>query len=144
MGEHQLKDQGRAHPFLRCISSSLIICLWDSVGALVEGNNSEESDWMDTKEDVNDGLSSDEDYSMDLDRGHLSGGYVYSHGQNQSFEEWATHPNSYKAIRLSKRAFDAYYQESNWTSDHVTLLGKRDIFSGPTLGWVVPDVGALP
>jgi hypothetical protein len=53
-----------------------------SVGAPVEGNSSEESDWMDTEEDVDDGFSSDEDYSMDLDRDHLSGRYVCSHGLN--------------------------------------------------------------
>ena len=40
--------------------------------------------------------------------------------------------------------FERYYHQSNWTSEHITLLGDRNNFTGPSPGYVPPKSGPIP
>ena len=45
---------------------------------------------------------------------------------------------------MKDEAFERYYHQSNWTSEHITLLGDRNSFTGPRPGYVPPSAGPLP
>ena len=60
------------------------------------------------------------------------------------YEEWSQSSKSFKANPLEDAEFERYYHESNWTSDHITLLGDRNNFSGPHPGYVPPEFGPIP
>ena len=60
------------------------------------------------------------------------------------YEEWSQSSQSFKAMPLKDEEFERYYYQSNWTSEHITLLGERNNFTGPRLGYVPPASGPKP
>ena len=63
---------------------------------------------------------------------------------DEDYEEWSQSSESFKAMPLEDAEFERYYHQSNWTSEHITLLGDRNNFTGPSPGYVPPKSGPIP
>ena len=63
---------------------------------------------------------------------------------DEDYEEWSQSSDSFKAMPLEDEQFAKYYHQSNWTSEHITLLGERNNFTGPRPGYVQPTLGPIP
>jgi hypothetical protein len=87
---------------------------------------------MGSMDDVEDNDSTDSDHNMQLDETSLADQFVRSECATHTFEEWATDSQSYIPRRLEKAQFASYYDELNWGSEHVTLLGSQENFCGPS------------
>jgi hypothetical protein len=54
------------------------------------------------------------------------------------YEEWSQSSQSSQAMPLRDEEFEKYYHQSNWTSEHITLLGDRNNITGPRPGCRAP------
>ena len=53
-----------------------------------------------------------------------------------AYEEWSQSSDSFKATPLKDKEFERYHHQSNWTSEHITLLRERHNFTGPCPGYM--------
>jgi hypothetical protein len=119
-------------------------CEFDSSG---EEWLADEEDWLNFDEILDDDIwNSDEP----VQHAHFDDNVDVENDTNEMpeeqehYEDWFHTPKSYLPFEMSDENFDQYYDDSNWTSEHVTLLGNRNNFSGPRPGFVAPDPAALP
>jgi hypothetical protein len=62
------------------------------------------------------------------------------------FEEWMGFHSaeSYRPGSLDGENLKRYYRPSSWNSEHVTLLGSRENFTGPRPGCTLPPISTVP
>lgn len=144
VGSTQESTAAKATPFpqVRILFSSYL-CLDDHSDASGSSDSSG-SEWLESLggESSDDEGDVDNSWVDDLEANQHR--YVRAERQNQSFEDWFANPQSYRSIPLNESQFHAFYNELNWTSDHVTLLGSRDTFTGPRPGATAYVTSRLP